>query len=268
MSIDFAPGDLVFARGREWVALPSADNETLCLRPLSGTEADIQVLHPALERDPIRPARFGIPEISQPATQDGARLLAEALRLSLRRGAGPFRSAARVGFEPRAYQLVPLLMALRLPVVRLLIADDVGIGKTIEAGLVLRELIDRGEVDRFSVLCPPHLVEQWTDELRSKFDLDTAAVTASSAARLERGLPASQTLFDAHPYTVVSLDYIKADRRRETFARVCPGFVIVDEAHCLCRYPSGSATALRIVEASRGRCGKAFVVAHRDSSQR
>ncbi|WP_460253463.1 helicase-related protein [Acidiphilium sp. MT5] len=165
------------------------------------------------------------------ATQDGARLLSEALRLSLRRGAGPFRSAARVGFEPRAYQLVPLLMALRLPIIRLLIADDVGIGKTIEAGLVLRELMDRGEVDRFSVLCPPHLVEQWIEELRDKFDIDAAAVTAASASRLERGLPASQTLFDANPYTVVSLDYIKADRRRETFARVCPRLVIVDEAH-------------------------------------
>ena len=75
---------------------------------------------------------------------------------------------ARWAFEPRAYQLVPLLMALRLPVVRLLIADDVGIGKTIEAGLILRELIDRGEADRFAVLCPPHLVEQWTGELESK----------------------------------------------------------------------------------------------------
>ena len=63
-----------------------------------------------------------------------------------------------MGFEPRAYQLVPLLMALRLPVVRLLIADDVGIGKTIEGGLILRELLDRGEADRFAVLCPPHLV--------------------------------------------------------------------------------------------------------------
>ncbi|MGO9062087.1 MAG: helicase-related protein [Candidatus Binataceae bacterium] len=172
-----------------------------------------------------------MPDIAQSATQDGARLLSESLRLSLRRGAGPFRSAARLGFEPRAYQLVPLLMALRLPIVRLLIADDVGIGKTIEAGLVLRELIDRGEVDRFSILCPPHLVEQWTEELRKKFDLDATAVTASSAARLERGLPASQTLFDAYPYTVVSLDYIKADKRRESFARVCPGIVIVDEAH-------------------------------------
>ena len=59
-------------------------------------------------------------------------------------------------------------MALRLPVVRLLIADDVGIGKTIEAGLILRELIDRGEADRFAVLCPPHLVEQWTGELKSQ----------------------------------------------------------------------------------------------------
>jgi hypothetical protein len=94
MTVNFAPGDLVFARGREWVTLPSADAETLCLRPLSGAEADIQVLHPALEREPVRPAQFDAPEISEGmvyATQDGALLLSEALRLSLRRGAGPFR---------------------------------------------------------------------------------------------------------------------------------------------------------------------------------
>ena len=231
MSSIFTPGDLVYARGREWVALPSPEDETLHLRPLSGAEADIQVIHPALEREPVRPARFALPKEDEIATQDGARLLSEALRLSLRRGAGPFRSAARLGFEPRAYQLVPLLMALRLNVVRLLIADDVGIGKTIEAGIILRELIDRGDADRFSVLCPPHLVEQWTDELKAKFDLDAVAVTAASAPSLERGLPASQTLFDAHPYTVVSLDYIKAERRRDSFARSCPALVVVDEAH-------------------------------------
>jgi superfamily II DNA or RNA helicase len=227
----FAPGDLVFARGREWVALPSPDEEVLHLRPLSGAEADVQVIHPALEREPVRPAQFALPKPDEIATQDGARLLSDALRLSLRRGAGPFRSAARLGFEPRAYQLVPLLMALRLPTVRLLIADDVGIGKTIEAGLILRELIDRGEADRFTVLCPPHLVDQWTGELKTKFDLDTVAVTAASAVRLERDLPASQTLFDAYPRTVVSLDYIKADKRRDSFARACPPLVLVDEAH-------------------------------------
>lgn len=227
----FAPGDLVHARGREWITLPSAEPEWLCLRPLSGSEADIQLLHPQLEREGVRHSRFDLPELIDIATQDAARLLSDALHLSMRRGAGPFRSAGRLTFEPRAYQLVPLLMALRLPIVRLLIADDVGIGKTIEAALIVRELIDRGEVDRFTVLCPPHLVEQWTRELASKFDLDATAVTATSAARLERGLPAAQTLFDAHPYTVVSLDYIKADRRRDSFARACPGLVLVDEAH-------------------------------------
>src|SRR5579883_415344 len=227
----FAPGDLVYARGREWIAMPSPDEELICLRPLSGAESDVQLLHPALEREPPRPAQFAPPDPTQLSTQDVARLLSDALRMSLRRGAGPFRSAARLGFEPRAYQLVPLLMALRLPIVRLLVADDVGIGKTIEAGLILRELIDRGEADRFAVLCPPHLVEQWTGELRAKFDIDAVEVTAASAPRLERGLPASQTLFEAHPFTVVSLDYIKADKRRESFARACPSLVVVDEAH-------------------------------------
>jgi SNF2-related domain len=164
-------------------------------------------------------------------SQDGARLLADALRLSLRRGAGPFRSAAHLGVEPRAYQLVPLMMALKLSVVRLLIADDVGIGKTIEAGLIVREMLDRGLIDRFSVLCPPHLVEQWVGELAEKFDIDAVAVTSARARSLERGLPAAQSLFEAYPHTVVSLDYIKADSRRDEFARACPSLVIVDEAH-------------------------------------
>ncbi|TXR47553.1 DEAD/DEAH box helicase [Phyllobacterium endophyticum] len=158
-------------------------------------------------------------------------MLADALRLSLRRGAGPFRSAAHLGVEPRAYQLVPLMMALKLPVVRMLIADDVGIGKTIEAGLIVRELLDRGTIDRFSVICPPHLVDQWVSELAEKFDIDAAAVTSARARSLERGLPVSQSLFEAYPFTVVSLDYIKTDGRRDDFARACPNMIIVDEAH-------------------------------------
>jgi superfamily II DNA or RNA helicase len=123
------------------------------------------------------------------------------------------------------------MMALKLPVARLLIADDVGIGKTIRSGMILREWLDRGLVDRFAVLCPPHLVDQWVTELAEKFDIDAVAVTAAKARGLERGLPTSQSLFDAYPFTVVSLDYIKADSRRDEFARACPPFVIVDEAH-------------------------------------
>lgn len=231
MTVNFAPGDLVRARGREWVALPAPRDGVLALRPLSGSENDTVVLDPSLELMPVEPARFDLPDNAVPTVQSKAVLLADAMRLTLRRGAGPFRSAAQLAFEPRTYQLVPLLMALRLQVPRLLIADDVGIGKTIEAGLILRELMDRGEVDAFSVLCPPHLVEQWIGELKLRFGIDAVPVTSGSASRLERGLPLSQTLFDAYPFTVVSLDYIKAEKRREGFAKTCPDFVIVDEAH-------------------------------------
>lgn len=224
-------GDLVRARGREWIVLARPDQGLLRVRPLSGSEEDAVTLAPALEREPVESASFGLPASEQLDTQDAARLLADALRLSLRRGAGPFRSAAHLGVEPRAYQLVPLLMALRLDVKRLLIADDVGIGKTIEAGMILREMLDRGEIDRFTVLCPPHLVEQWVGELAEKFDIDAEAVTSARARSLERGLALSDSIFTAYPYTVVSLDYIKAEGRRDDFARACPNFVIVDEAH-------------------------------------
>lgn len=213
------------------MALPAPRAGVLALRPLSGNENDIVVLDPTLEIASVEAARFDLPEDARTTVQAKAALLADALRLTLRRGAGPFRSAAQLAFEPRTYQLVPLLMALRLQVPRLLIADDVGIGKTIEAGLILREFMDRGEVDAFSVLCPPHLVDQWIIELKDRFGIDAVAVTSGTAARLERNLPLAQTLFDAYPYTVVSLDYIKAEKRREGFARACPDFVIVDEAH-------------------------------------
>jgi superfamily II DNA or RNA helicase len=231
MTVNFSPGDLVRARGREWVALPPPQDGILALRPLSGSENDTVVLDPELEILPVEPARFDLPADATTTVQAKAALLADAMRLTLRRGAGPFRSAAQLAFEPRTYQLVPLLMALRLQVPRLLIADDVGIGKTIEAGLILRELMDRGEVDAFSVLCPPHLVEQWVGELKARFGIEAVAVTSGTAGRLERSLPLAQTLFDAYPFTVVSLDYIKAEKRREGFARACPDLVIVDEAH-------------------------------------
>lgn len=235
-SVSLAPGqlqigDLVHARGREWIVLAKPSDGLLRVRPLSGSEEDAILIAPKLERQPVREASFALPGSDQLDTQDAARLLTDALRLSLRRGAGPFRSAAHLGVEPRAYQLVPLLMALRLEVKRMLIADDVGIGKTIEAGMILREMLDRGEIDSFTVLCPPHLVDQWVGELAEKFDIDAVAVTSARARSLEQGIALGDTIFGVHPFTVVSLDYIKADSRREGFAQACPKLVIVDEAH-------------------------------------
>ena len=225
----FSPGELVRARGREWVVVEA--QATLSLRPLTGSEAEIETILPELEVEPVEHAHFDAPTPDRIGGRDAAQLLRDALRLSLRRAAGPFRGAGRINFQPRAYQLAPLMMALRQDPVRLLNADDVGVGKTIETGLILREMLDRGEIDRFTVLCPPHLVEQWTQELDTKFAIPATPVTAATAARLERDLPNTTSIFDAYAYTVVSLDFIKSERRFFDFQRACPDMVVVDEAH-------------------------------------
>lgn len=229
--LGFSPGTLVSARGREWMVLSESGGDTLRVRPISGSEEDQTLIYLPLEPEPVREARFPPPDPRQLGGHDAALLLRDALLVSLRRGAGPFRSFGQIAVEPRAYQLVPLLMALKLDPVRLLIADDVGVGKTIEAALILRELIDRGDIERSVVLCPPHLVEQWVTELEARFNLQAVAVTAASAKRLERGIPPGLSLFQVHPHTVVSLDYIKGQDRRAHFLSHCPGFVILDEAH-------------------------------------
>ena len=227
----YSPGSLVSARGREWIVLVGSDAEVLRVRPVTGSEEDQTRIHLALEAEPVREARFPLPTAGQRASHDAALLLRDALLLSLRRGAGPCRSFGQISVEPRAYQLVPLLMALKLDPVRLLIADDVGVGKTIEAALIARELLDRGDIERMTVLCPPHLVDQWVTELEERFHIRAVAITAASANRLERDIPPSGSIFHAHHYTVVSLDYIKSERRRDNFLHHCPELVIVDEAH-------------------------------------
>lgn len=228
---DFMPGNLVRARGREWVVQSESRRDWLRLRPLGGADDDTIALIPELELQPVEPATFPWPQPEQAGNHAAALLLRDALRLKLRAGGGPFRSFGNIAVEPRGYQLVPLLMALRLSTVRLLIADDVGIGKTIEAGLIARELMDRGEIARLAVLCPPHLVEQWQSELEMRFNLQAVALTSASAARIERDIPHGVSLFDHYPVVVVSLDYIKSERHREHFLAIAPECVIVDEAH-------------------------------------
>ena len=108
-------GSLVTARGREWVVLPSGgDPDLLRLRPLGGAEDDATLIALPLEPVPPRPAIFPPPDPDKTGAQAAALLLRDALRLKLRAGAGPFRCFGNIAVEPRAYQLVPLLMALKM----------------------------------------------------------------------------------------------------------------------------------------------------------
>lgn len=224
------PGTLIHARGREWVVLPESTEELIMARPLGGHDEEITGILPVIEA--VQSASFPLPCRDDIGDFASGKLLRDAARISTRAAAGPFRSFARIAAEPRPYQLVPLMMALRLDPVRLLIADDVGIGKTIESALIARELLDRGEIQRLAVLCPPHLAEQWQRELAEKFHIEAELVLSSTIQRLERDLiRRSDSIFDLHPFTIVSTEFIKSTRHAEDFLRKCPEFVIVDEAH-------------------------------------
>ncbi|MBD2560246.1 DEAD/DEAH box helicase [Nostoc linckia FACHB-391] len=212
--------------------------------PLSGNEEEIAGIYQKLQElgiETLQPATFPLPNAISIKDHTAAILLMDAARHLLRSGAGPFRCLGRLSLRPRPYQLVPLLMALRLETVRLLIADDVGIGKTIEGGLIARELLDRGEVKRIAVLCPPHLCDQWQQELREKFHIDAVVVRSGTASKLERAIPNGSHIFSYYRHLIVSLDYAKAERRRASFITHCPDFVIVDEAHT-CTRPSSKST--------------------------
>jgi superfamily II DNA or RNA helicase len=243
MTVTFEVGSLVQARGREWVVQPGSSDALLIVRPLGGGIDDTSGLLPDVES--IQPATFPPPSPEDLGDDRSARLLRDALRIGFRSSGGPFRCLAGIAVSPRPYQYVPLLLALRQDTVRLLIADDVGIGKTIEAGLVASELLATGSAQRLAVLCPPSLAEQWREELSTKFGLEAELVLPGTIRRLERGLAQDESVFNRHPVTVVSTDFIKAEHRRNDFLRAAPELIIVDEAHTVASDDSGKGNSGR-----------------------
>jgi len=234
----FRLGSLVTYRRRPWI-LADREGPLLYLRPLGGGDGEslpvhldlLEALKDTLPHESLSPASFPPPPPSPLASPQELSLFLQSARMLLRDGTAPLRGLARVGVRPRAYQLVPLLMALRLHPVRLLIADDVGVGKTVEAGLIARELLDRKLARRLAVLAPPHLLDQWAEELKEKFALEPVVVSAGSLARLERGISSGENLYRSFPVMVASVDFLKHDRHRPLFLEGAPDLVIVDEAH-------------------------------------
>lgn len=225
----FPPGTLVRARGRDWLVIPGGTETMLHARPLGGSDAEATLL--LRDFDQPTPSVFTPPTVEDRGDTTRARLLRDALRLSFQATGGPFRSFARIGVTPRNYQLVPLMMAAAQDTTRLLIADGVGIGKTVEAGLIVAELLATGDADRLAVLCSPQLAPQWQSELATKFGIDAQLLLPSTVNRLQRTVPFGSTLYEHYPHLVISTDFIKQHTRRDEFAVYCPELVIVDEAH-------------------------------------
>ncbi|MCW5886721.1 MAG: DEAD/DEAH box helicase [Anaerolineales bacterium] len=235
------PGKLVSLRGRDWIVLPSDDRDLLVVKPLGGSDDEIAGIYLplAIASDLPADARFEAPTAADLGDISSARLLYDSARLAFRNGAGPFRALAKLSFRPRSYQMVPLIMALRQESVRLLIADDVGVGKTVEALLIVKELLERRKIKRFAVVCLPHLCEQWQAEIRAKLDMEAVIIRSNTQARLDRQIQGDTSVYDYYPYQVISIDFIKSDTRRDVFVEQCPELVIVDETHT-CARPTGA----------------------------
>lgn len=156
----------------------------------------------------------------------------------------PFRS----GIDLEDYQLDPLVRAVQMPRVSLLIADDVGLGKTVEAGLVMQELLVRNRARTILIVCPAGLQLHWRDQMRDKFGLEFRVVDTELMKRLRRDRGIHVNPWSHFPRLITSIDFLKQDTHFRKFRETLPAneeprfprtydVLIVDEAHNVA--PSG-----------------------------
>ncbi|MBT8507418.1 hypothetical protein AZH53_03110 [Methanomicrobiaceae archaeon CYW5] len=141
------------------------------------------------------------------------------------------------------YQLYPVLKALAMPRTNLLLADDVGLGKTIEAGLIAQELIRQKRIRRMIIICPSSLQIQWQDEMKEKFNIDFTILDSAQVFRMQREVGVDANPWKMYPRIIVSMDYLKQPDILNQFiatsqqlgsrdsAMLPWDLLIVDEAH-------------------------------------
>ncbi|HPQ40239.1 MAG TPA: DISARM system SNF2-like helicase DrmD, partial [bacterium] len=155
----------------------------------------------------------------------------------------PMASPAFGAVQVEDFQLVPVIKALRMPRVSLLLADDVGLGKTIEAGLILTELLTKRRVRRILILCPPSLRRQWKQEMYDKFSLTFDVIDRAETHALHKRLGLAANPWRTYSKIITSYHYLKQPDVLEDFRSACKqpegsallpwDLLIVDEAHNL-----------------------------------
>ncbi len=202
------------------------------IKTLDGGKA-ISIVSPPdiLQKLPVKDLRFD-PRGFSPITQWWNSH--DALEMGTVKEIGNLYGALFGRVELEAYQLAPSLRILSKPRPRLLIADDVGIGKTIEAGLCILELLSRNRAKRILIISPPGLLDQWKDELYDKFNLQFEMIeNASGLSRVQTSLPAGVNPWQNLPRILTSVEYIKKRNILDQVFQRPWDLIIVDEAHYL-----------------------------------
>lgn len=230
---DLLPGTEVFARGLRWelVYTQNLGAQILCrLRGVDGHFAgqEIDLLSPFDEITPM--ARDLRPEKPAPLPNWLAYHQAFLLEQAFGTDALTAVQPGRLRIEP--YQLVPVLRALSMTRVRLLLADGVGLGKTIQAGLLLTELIARRIAHRVLIVSPSGpLLDQWEMEMSHRFGLRFRIIDRQALDEVRRGTELGAIPFDHIPLGLTSVDFLKQERVLEDLERSSYDVVIIDEAH-------------------------------------
>ena len=165
------------------------------------------------------------------------------------RAFGALRAPQQAAIDILPFQLEPALALVRGHGSRFLLADEVGLGKTIQAGLMLAELLQRGWCDRALIVTPAGLRQQWIEELLHRFGIEAALIDASSLAARARALPYGVNPWAAEPVAIASIDFVKQPEVLRGLASQSWDALIVDEAHqatlASMRYAAVSALAKR-----------------------
>ncbi len=240
------PGQVLSARGRQWMvekgSMGEANHSPLLtlacldddapgkeLEMLWDLELGAKVIEPRKEG-------LGVPTKLDPPAHFGAYLHALKWNSVSAADATRFQAPFRAGIKIMPHQLTPLMKALELPRANLFIADDVGLGKTIEAGLVAQELILRQQAGFVLVVCPAAVCLQWRDEMMRRFGLRFEVMSRAflSTRRRERGFGINP--WSTHNRFIVSYPLIRRPEYRDSLLahlgyRAEKGLLILDEAH-------------------------------------
>jgi len=223
-------GDLVVVRGSRWRVADVRAYDGCALLTLHGVARPFdgrvrRVLSPFDRIEPVeRPRR---------ARFVGSRTWRRVCRAAIAADVPPgaLTTAGTAAIELLPYQLEPALAIVRGCGTRLLLADEVGLGKTIQASLIAAELIARGSAERVIVLAPAGLRDQWVDELAIRFGIEGVRVDAGMLRRAAPGLPIGVNPWLTAPVAIASIDYVKRPEVLPAVAAVPWDLVVVDEAH-------------------------------------